>query len=54
MSPDTIAQIANVALLPIAGLLWRISTQLAAMNATMAAQDERIERLEQRCEKRTC
>jgi hypothetical protein len=45
VTPETL-QLLNLLLLPIAGLLWKISTQLAAVVATQAAHHGRLESLE--------
>lgn len=39
-------QLVNLLLVPMVGLLWRISNQLAAMEATQTAHAQRITNLE--------
>lgn len=38
----------NLLLVPMVGLLWRISTQLATVSAKLEAHDGRLELLERR------
>ena len=49
MSPTVdVLQLVNLLLVPMVGLLWRISNQLASMNATQAAHHDRISNLERK------
>lgn len=41
-----VLQLINLLLVPVVGLLWKISTQLAAMESTMLAHDARLSNLE--------
>lgn len=46
MSMDTLLELSRLAMLPMVGLLWRISTQLATLTATLEAHKGRLDRLE--------
>jgi hypothetical protein len=46
MNASGLLELANLAMVPVVGLLWRISTQLATLTATMEAHGDRLERLE--------
>ena len=46
MMPPEVVQYANLLLVPIVGLLWRISNQMAEMAATQRAHHDRITNLE--------
>jgi hypothetical protein len=45
MSPELL-QLVNLLLVPVVGLLWRISTQLATVLAVQEAHDARLKILE--------
>ena len=47
MSQDVL-QLVNLLLVPVVGLLWRISTQLASVTATQDSHSRRLDHLERR------
>jgi len=46
MSLQVLAELANLLLLPATGLLWRLSTQIAAIQAMQAEHARRLGELE--------
>lgn len=43
---EALVPVLQLLLVPVVGLLWRISHQLATLAATTAAHDQRLDRLE--------
>jgi hypothetical protein len=46
VTPEAWAALGNMALVPITALLWRISTQLAALNERIGAHADRLDKIE--------
>jgi hypothetical protein len=46
VTASSLLEFAQLAMVPVVGLLWRISTQLATLTAQMQAHGARLELLE--------